>query len=373
MKARLSSVLLFALLLFGLSNQSFAQCQAAFAISGTDPTFTFSDTSGVIGVSTYWTFGDGSTAWQSNPTHTYAFNGVYQVCLTIADSTQGCTSTYCDSIMVSNASSATCQAAFTVGNSDPTFAFTNGSTNYTVSSWDFGDGNTSTATNPSHTYSANGTYNVCLVIGNGGSCSDTTCQSITVAGVQNCSAQFSAVHDSTLAFTFLIFPTVTGQSPFSYSWSFGDGNTSTQQAPTHQYSGVGVYNLCLTITDANGCTSTYCDSLNVTYKTNQPFSIKVVDPSAPTAVEPTASAADASIFPNPFSDQLKFEIELSSPSPISIQLVDLRGKQVATPFTGDGYAGQNQFRLDTKHLPQGVYFLRYTIGDSQATRKLIKW
>ncbi len=46
----------------------------------------------------YWSFGDGNTANVRNPTHTYSNFGSYQVCLTIIDSIQNCTSTFCDSV-----------------------------------------------------------------------------------------------------------------------------------------------------------------------------------------------------------------------------------------------------------------------------------
>ncbi len=48
----------------------------------------------------YWTFGDGSGVSKTNPTHKYVNAGVYQICLTIFDSTAGCYSTFCDSIVI---------------------------------------------------------------------------------------------------------------------------------------------------------------------------------------------------------------------------------------------------------------------------------
>lgn len=50
--------------------------------------------------------------------------------------------------------------------------------------WDFGDGNTDTQANPTHTYSSDGTYTVCLTVTNAAGCDDTTCQSITIIGLE---------------------------------------------------------------------------------------------------------------------------------------------------------------------------------------------
>lgn len=52
----------------------------------------------------------------------------------------------------------------------------------------------------------------------------------------------------------------TSSSPMTFLWSFGDGTTSTQQNPMHQYIPVGTYWTCLTVTDSCG-SQTYCDSI----------------------------------------------------------------------------------------------------------------
>ncbi len=61
--------------------------------------------------------------------------------------------------------------------------------------------------------------------------------------------------------------TITGNSPFSYEWSFGDGSTSTNQNPTHVYDarGCGISNFVatLTVTDANGCEALSTKTVNV--------------------------------------------------------------------------------------------------------------
>lgn len=72
-------------------------------------------------------------------------------------------------------------ANFTSTNNNTAYTFTDQSgAGVTTWAWDFGDGSTSTLQNPSHTYSTPGTYTVTLVVSNGGTCTGTTTQTITV-------------------------------------------------------------------------------------------------------------------------------------------------------------------------------------------------
>ncbi|HEX2900510.1 MAG TPA: PKD domain-containing protein, partial [Bacteroidia bacterium] len=171
-------------------------------------------------------------------------------------------------------SKAACNAAFqsTMPNC-PTVQFFDASTSnsgvITQWNWTFGDGGTSTQQNPTHTYTANGTYNVCLLIITQFGCGSQFCQTITINCVQppQCQAAFSANLSGCpqILFTDLSTPS-NGIS--SWSWSFGDGGTSTAQNPAHTYLTNGNYVVCLTIATPNQCTSTFCDTISITC--NQP-------------------------------------------------------------------------------------------------------
>jgi len=139
---------------------------ANFTYSASGLTVSFTDTStdsgGTIG-SHAWTFGDGGTSSATNPTHTYAAGGTYSVTETVTDSGNGSTSSKTSAVTVS-ASGGTPTANFTYTISRLTVNFTDTSTDSGGSigmhSWNFGDGGTSTAANPSHTYASAGTYSV---------------------------------------------------------------------------------------------------------------------------------------------------------------------------------------------------------------------
>lgn len=74
-------------------------------------------------------------------------------------------------------------AAYTFTTNDLVASFTDGSASAVSWAWDFGDGNTSTQQNPTHTFAAGGTYNVCLTVTSTDGCTDASCQDVFVSGV----------------------------------------------------------------------------------------------------------------------------------------------------------------------------------------------
>jgi PKD repeat protein len=116
-----------------------------------------------------WDFGDGTTSTSPNPTHTYTTAGSYTVALTA--SYQGISNAKVSQSMVTVVAPNVI-AEFSVdplvGEAGGTaFVFTNLSSNALTYLWDFGDGETSTETDPFHTYSDPGLKTVTLTAYNG--------------------------------------------------------------------------------------------------------------------------------------------------------------------------------------------------------------
>ena len=114
-----------------------------------------------------WDFGDGTGSTAKDPTHTYASPGIYTVRLTVTGPL-GESSREKVGYIKAGQITPPVQAEFSVNNQSGvyplTVSFRDRSTGVTSREWDFGDGGTSTASRPSHTYNAPGDYTVTLTI-----------------------------------------------------------------------------------------------------------------------------------------------------------------------------------------------------------------
>lgn len=162
---------LFTLCLLMVAFGANAQCSAGFtfAVSGNTVTFTNTSSTSGIGSAVYaWNFGDLGVDNTENPSHTYAAPGTYYVCLTLIDvlCPNGTNFQYCDSVTISG-TPPPCYASFTWVANGLNVQFTNtgqNSANAFNYTYQFHDLSTSSQENPSFTYSAPGTYQVCLFI-----------------------------------------------------------------------------------------------------------------------------------------------------------------------------------------------------------------
>lgn len=117
-----------------------------------------------------------------------------------------------------------------------------------VTSWTytFGDGGTASTQNPTHTYSAPGTYTVNLTIDNG--CIDSYTTTVTVnPGI---TPTFTA---SPVCIGAVTNFTNTTAGATTYNWTFGDGNSASIAQPSNSYTATGSYVVTLSVTNGSGC------------------------------------------------------------------------------------------------------------------------
>ncbi len=144
----------------------------------------FTDQTAAAVTSWQWNFGDATTSTEQNPTHTYIVPGNYTVSLTVTGPEGSDTETKTDYIKVEYpVPTANFTANRTSGEAPLTVAFADQSTGFATEwLWDFGDATSSTNQNPTHTYTAAGSYRVSLRVTNpGGSDTETKDSYVTVS------------------------------------------------------------------------------------------------------------------------------------------------------------------------------------------------
>jgi len=225
--------------------------------SGTVPLeVDFTDESTGIIDSWLWSFGDGTTSIEQNPSHTYTSAGTYTVGLTVTNTGGSNGDVKLNYITVTEvAPVAGFSGTPTSGNAPLLVSFTDESTG-SVSSWlwSFGDGTTSISQNPSHSYGSAGAYTVTLAVnGPGGSDIETKNDYITVSPSTAPVADFVGDPLTGNAPLLVTFTDLTSGSVDTWAWDFdGFGVDSTAQNPTFLFSTPGTYTVKLTVSGPQG-------------------------------------------------------------------------------------------------------------------------
>jgi PKD repeat protein len=148
-----------------------------------------------------------------------------------------------------------------------TVTFTDTSTGQPATwTWDFGDTTSATGKGPqTHQYNAQGTYNVTLTVTNANGSNTSAPTVITVGPPQTVDFVGTPPRSGAAPLTVAFTDQSTG-NPISWAWTFGDGQTSTLQNPSHTYTTAGIYNVSLTVGFAVGSplTATKNAYINVT-------------------------------------------------------------------------------------------------------------
>ncbi len=141
----------------------------------------------------------------------------------------------------------------------------------------------------------------------------------------------------------------------SYSWNFGDGNSSNLVSPVHAYAADGNYTVQLIVSNGS-CTDTTTETINT----------------LTLGINGIASLENMSVFPNPAKDALS--VHISSHKDLdncSLSVQNMLGQQISKSNVGL-VEGVNSFNLNTNSLAPGVYLVTLHNGEEIVTRRFVK-
>lgn len=288
-------------------------------------TATVTDSDGEV-TSYAWDFGDGTTTTLENPTHVYGGQGTYVVRLTVEDEdADGRVGSDTLQISVDASSPDTNKAPSVDFSYEPKAPMAGGTVSFRQDAvdpdgsiadwvWDFGDGATSSAPNPAHTYARAGTYTVELLVTDDEGARNADTQKIVVErSTGEIDAQFAYAHANGEPNTFEFQDHSTaGSDPITqWAWSFGDGATSGASNPVHTYEATGTYTVSLTITDTANRTDTATKTVTVDQvpvDNHPPQAVLDADPISVAAGEEVV--LDASRSEDPYGKICKYTFHL---------------------------------------------------------------
>jgi len=211
----------------------------------------------------YWDFGDGSSSSLNTSQWSYNWAGTYTVRLTAGNcagssiTSKNITITPVSSYLTFSGTpqsgSAPMRVQFNSEGSTPT------PTSY---NWSFGDGYTSSAQNPQHTYNQNGSYTVTLTVVQDGVPSTKILPNYITVAPQAPNASFTSFIDSGTAPLFIQFNDTSINNPTRWNWSFDDGTTfnttnTLQKNVSHTFTTARTYNVSLTAVNSLGSSTAF--------------------------------------------------------------------------------------------------------------------
>ncbi|QSE98812.1 PKD domain-containing protein [Fulvivirga lutea] len=239
-----------------------------------------------------WDFGDGTNSTEKFPSHIYTNDGHYYVGL-ISYYDNGNIDTldvYSEVIIEKPNANFSYLEEFNC--SGYTVTFNQDIDNYKSTTWDFGDGQLSLDSNPTHTYKEQGVYQVSLKVEDASGCTSKVLKNVIVGNdyvifdypTNLCENDSLIINHNIKGFETLV-------------WDFGDGEVSTEDLPVHAYKNAGTYQIQVKAHGLDGCSQNITLPEEVTYNTPKAdFIVNKTDGCNSLNVTFTNNSTDASSF-----------------------------------------------------------------------------
>ncbi|HCX21072.1 MAG: hypothetical protein CMB80_20250 [Flammeovirgaceae bacterium] len=217
----------------------------------------------------HWSFGDGANSTDRNEIHQYLDSGVYTVQLSVT-SKAGCTTSSQQTITVNPVPVPDFSVGVFCANQDielTNLTIIEGSVPMTYS-WEFGDTNPSDEANPQHSYATGGSYDITLTVTTISGCSASVTHSVEIDSKPAGNIVYKNFDNETITQGCIdqdiyFNHTFTDPTSLTYSWDFGDGDSSTDTYPIHSFSAPGSYPIVLEVTTNEGCTYLFQRNLTI--------------------------------------------------------------------------------------------------------------
>tara|TARA_R110002072_G_scaffold291008_1_gene458899 strand:- start:15575 stop:19000 length:3426 start_codon:yes stop_codon:yes gene_type:complete len=304
-----------------------------------------------------WDFDDATSSTNQNENHLYTTPGAYNVELLVT-TTAGCSDSITQLINVWEVPVADFTFSSNCPNNQIIVDFTDQSTTISdpINYWfyDFGGQGTTTVEDPTQLFSANGNYTILHIVGTANGCFDTTSQLLTVSPlpVANFSYNLDASSNVTADVNFVNSST----DAITYSWSFGNGNSSTDIDPSVTYFTNNNYIVTLYATSPLGCIDSTSQII---------FIDNIVPPEEINSLIPNA------ISPNDDGKNDVWKLDFLNvlyPN-ATVEIYNEWGQQV---FQSDGYPTPWDGTFNGKQVSDGNYFYIIDIGGAGTESDLFK-
>ena len=207
-------------------------------------------------VSYYWDLGNGNTSTLANPSNTYTVPGTYTIRLVAIDGAGNRdTLTRVNYITVVGQPSADFSSSVRSSCLDNnSYSFSNLSTGAVSYLWDFGDGTTSTQSNPTHSYAMSGVFTVTLIATNSFGCQDVEIKTPTSrSSPSRMPPSRPPLLPVAIRLRLSSFPIMPGEQLALELRRRHHGQSTN---PSHVFASPGTYNVSLIVTNAFGCSDT---------------------------------------------------------------------------------------------------------------------
>jgi len=215
--------------------------------------------------------------------------------------------------------------------------------------WNFGDGVTSTNRNPSHQYSHSGIYTVTLRAWDNDDCYSDSSKSITMKQKPIVNFSYSPSAPTTVEIIQFYDNSYDNDGTMtSWIWDFGDGTSSTDQSPTHQYTTNGTYTVSLQVTDNDGLAGRKTKSITVKIKPIADFSYTPQSPKPGDTIQFTDLSYDPDGRIVSWSWDFGDQIRLSTQNPAHKYVNDGKYKVILLITDNDGFTATKIINISVK-------------------------